>query len=73
MTGSEVAETATTFMGSGLSASHERRRFKFFVSLRCVVSCKGAATSLVPTVSPSSSVFVVVPSGCSKVRRLSVR
>ena len=52
--------TATTFMGSGVSESHERRRFQFCVSLRGVVSCKGAASSLVPRVSLSSSSSVSV-------------
>ena len=45
-TGPGVAETATTFMGSDVRGSHERR-FKFCVSLLGVVSRKRAASSLV--------------------------
>ena len=57
-----AAETATTFMGSGVSGSHERSRFKFCISLSGVVSCKRVASSLVPRVglTSSSSVFVFV-------------
>ena len=55
-------ETATIFIGSDVSGSHERRMFKFSVSLWDVVSCKGTASSLIPRVSLSSflSVSIVV-------------
>ena len=75
-------------MGSRVSGSHERSitsrlRLPPCSSLWGVVSCKGAATSLVPRVSvfviiclslrPSSFVSVVVPSVWSRGHRLSVR
>ena len=49
--------TAASFMGSGVSESHERRSIKLCLRHSGgVVSCKTAATSLVPRVSlPSSS------------------
>ena len=58
MTRSGAAETATTFMGSEVSGSHEGRSIKFCVSLWGVVSCKGAASLLIPSVNLFSSVSV---------------
>ena len=60
-----AVETAATFMGSGVSRLHERRSIKFCVSLWGVVSCEGAATSLIPRVSLSSSSFLSV---CARLR-----
>ena len=62
----EVSSSVLKF--SVVSGSHARG-IKFYVSLRCVVSCKGAASSLVPSVSlsSSSSVSVVAPGGWSRV------
>ena len=73
MSGPEVAGAARTFMGIGVSGSHERRRLKFSVSLCGVVSCKGAASPLIFRVnlSSSSSLSVVVPGGWSRGRQLS--
>ena len=73
--GPGAAETDSTFMVSGISGSHERRRLRLCVSLWGVVNYKGAASSLVPRVSlsSSSSLTVVVPGGSSRERRLSVR
>ena len=50
-------------------------KIQFCVALWDVVSCKAAASSLIPRVSLSMSlsVFVVVPGGGSRVRRLSVQ
>ena len=63
----------TPFMGSSVSGLHERRRFKFFVLFWGVVNCKGAASSLVLRMNLSSSVFVVLPDGWSRLLGLSVR
>ena len=50
-----VAKTATTFKGSVVSGSYERRRLKFCVLLWDVVSCKGAVSANVPKVNLYSS------------------
>ena len=69
--GPGAAETATSFVSSGVSGTHEK--YQVGCSLWGVVSAKGADSFLVPRVSLSSSISVVVPTGWSRGRCLSVR